>query len=142
MSNTTANTVRRLADPSLVVTTALPAAGATSNSSSLDLGNTPIGAFADLMEVVVSIPATPSLADTKNITLTLQDSADNSTFAAIAAEATLVVTGAGGAGAAAASRRVKFPPTTRRYVRLSAAVDSAGGSNIAVSTTFQIFANS
>ena len=94
------------------------------------------------MEVVVSIPATPSLADTKNITLTLQDSADNSTFAAIAAEATLVVTGAGGAGAAAASRRVKFPPTTRRYVRLSAAVDSAGGSNIAVSTTFQIFANS
>jgi len=141
MSNVVANTIRRLGDQNLIVITALPAAAATANGASLDLGDIFIGTLADRVEVVVSVPATPSLADTKNATLTLQDSADNATFAAIASLAPLIVTGAGGAGAAAASRRYKLPPGTRRYLRLSSAVDSAGGSNIAVSATLQVFAN-
>lgn len=140
MSASAANLTRRLQDASLVKTKALPAAGASNASASIDLGQTTLGPAADHIEVEISIPATPDLVDDKTITLTLKDSADDSSFTAIASIATLVQTGAGGAGAAAASRRFKLPPSTRRYLRLDAAVLASGGDNTAVSTTLKVLA--
>ncbi len=116
-------------------------AAAANYSNSIDLGQTTLGPAADHIEVEISIPATPALVDDKTITLTLKDSADDSTFAAIPSIATLVQTGAGGAGASAASRRFKLPPSCRRYIRLDAAVLTGGGDNTAVSTTLKVLAN-
>jgi hypothetical protein len=141
MSQSVANSIRRLYDASLTKTKALPAAAAANYTDSVDLGNTILGPTADDVELLVSIEATPSLADTKSITLTIKDSADDSTFTALASAATLVVTGASSAGAAAAERRYKLPPGTRRYLRVDAAVESSGGSNIAKSYSFKILAN-
>ncbi len=121
-------------DASLTVATALPAAGATAHSNAIDLHEKYGYALEDI-EYLLSIPATPNLADTKNITITVEDSADGVNFAAVPALATFVVTGAGGVGAAAASRRFRLPSDARRYLRVSAVVDAAGGGNTAVSFT-------
>lgn len=124
-----------LNDAQLTKTTALPAANATANGASIDLGTT--GLETNLFDVALSVPATPALVDTKLITFTLQDSADNSTFAAIAGLSTLVVTGTA-SGGPATERIVRLPPTTRRYIRASAAVESGGGNNTAVSFTLAL----
>lgn len=141
MSAAAANLTRRLADANLTKTKALPAAAAANYSNSIDLGQTTLGPAADHIEVEISIPATPALVDDKTIILTLKDSADDSTFTAIPAIATLTQTGAASAGAAAASRRFKLPPSCRRYLRLDAAVLTAGGDNTAVSYTLKVLAN-
>lgn len=141
MSAALANTVRRLADASNTKVKALPAAAAANASASIDLGSTVLGPIADEIEVLVEIEATPALVDDKTITLTLKDSADDSTFAAIPGIATLVTTGAASAGAAATSRRYKLPPGTRRYLRLDAAVLTAGGDNTAKNYTLKVLAN-
>jgi hypothetical protein len=141
MSAAAANLTRRLQDASFVKTKALPAAAAANATDSIDLGSTSLGPVADFLEVEISIPATPDLVDDKTITLTLKDSADDSDFSAIPAIATLVQTGASSAGAAAASRRFKLPPSCRRYLRLEAAVLTAGGDNTAVSYTLKVFPN-
>lgn len=138
MSASAANLYRRLQDASLVKTKALPAAAAANFSTSIDLGQKNLGPSADFIEVEISVEAMPSLVDTKTATLTLKDSADDSTFAAIPGVATIVQTGAGGAGAAAASRIIKLPPGTRQYLRLDAAVESGGGDNTAKSYTLKV----
>lgn len=122
---------RLLQDADLNREKALPAANATASTASVDLGSTNPGAGLEPVEVEFAVEALPSLVDTKKCTLTMEDSADDSSFAAIAALATLVSTGASGAGAAANSRRIKLPPNVRRYVRVSAAVEAAGGDNTA-----------
>ncbi len=131
-----ANSKRRLHDASLQPSIALPAAGASSVTAAIDFGNQVLGPTADSVEIEVVVPATPSLVDTKNLTLTIQDSADGTTFAAIpGGPAPIVTTGAGGAGGPAVDTTVRLPWFTRRYVRLQATVDAAGGSNIAQSAT-------
>ena len=123
-----------LNDAQLIKTTALPAANATANGASIDLDTS---LETHLFDVSLSVPATPALVDTKLITLTLQDSADNTTFAAITGLSTLVVTGTA-SGGPATERIVRLPPTTRRYIRASAAVESGGGNNTAVSFTLAL----
>lgn len=140
MSAAVANTFRRLVDVNLSKTKALPAAAAANASASIDLGSTVLGPNADNLEVEISIEATPSLADDKTVTLTLKDSADDTTFTAIPSLATLVVTGASSAGAAAASRRVRLPTSCRRYLRLDAAVLTAGGDNTAKTYAVKVLA--
>jgi len=125
-------------DLNLSVTKALPAAAATNYSDAIDLGAVAPGASVEEIDLLLEVPATPSLVDAKTITFTFQDSADNSSFAAIAELATLVLTGASSAGAAAATRRVKLPPSVRRYVRVSQAVLTAGGDNTAISSTLSL----
>ena len=127
---------RALKDAELIVTTALPAAAASNSSDSIDLGQTTQEETYN--EVLLSVPATPALVDDKTITFTFEDSADNSSFAAVTGLSTLVTTGAGGAGAAATSRRVRLPAGTRRYLRVTAAVLTAGGNNTGVSYTLAL----
>ena len=122
-----------LKDALLIRILALPAAGANASTASIDLGQTPPNEFR--FEVEMDLPALPSLADTKKASITLEDSADGSTFAAISGLAPLEVTGAGGAGAAAVNRRVRLPADVRRYLRAKAVVEATGGNNTTKSLT-------
>lgn len=140
MSAANANQFNRRLDVAQVKTQALPAAAASNNTASIDFGQTILGPLAGDLEVLVEIEATPALVDAKTITLTLKDSADNSTFAAIPTLAAVVQTGASSAGAAANSVRFKLPPSCRRYLRLDAAVLTAGGDSTAKNYTLKVLA--
>jgi hypothetical protein len=129
---------RQTQDALLTVTRALPGSGATVTSTSLDLGQTTADCVNESIDVLLTVPAVPSLANAETLTTTFQDSADNSTFAAITGIATFVLTGAGGVGVAASSRRVKLPPATRRYIRASIVGSASSGANTGVTATLQI----
>lgn len=129
---------RTVKDTALIVSKALPAAGASNASDAIDLGSEQPGRIVDQFDVLIEVPATPSLGDTKTVTLTLQDSADGVTFADIPQITGIVATGAGGVGAAAVEQRRTLPASVRRYLRLSQAVAAAGGDNTAVSATLSL----
>lgn len=129
---------RSLKDGLLIKTDALPAANANNDGASLDLAQVELGPTGDHLELELSVPATPALAADKTLTFTVQDSADNSTFATLAGISTMVVTGVASAGAAAASRVIRLPRITRRYVRVNAAIAADGGDNTGVSRTISI----
>ena len=132
------NSQRNIIDGELLVTAALPATASTAVSAGIDLGSTTLGAVAESIAALVKVPATPDLADTKTITVSIQDSADNSSFAAIDGTGSLVLLGAGGTGAAAAELRVKLPTTSRKYVRATATAVASAGDSTGVSLEFSI----
>jgi hypothetical protein len=127
---------RSIKDAALIKTVALPAAGASASTAALDLQV--VDAAFERVELELAVSALPSLADTKTCTVTLEESADNITFSAIASFATLVLTGAGSAGAASATRTVRIPSGTKRYIRATAAIAAAGGDNTAKSMTLAL----
>ncbi|XHR27544.1 MAG: hypothetical protein ACFUZC_16560 [Chthoniobacteraceae bacterium] len=122
--------LRNTIDANLIRSIALPAAGASAYSASIDVGT---GPHVEKIEFRVEIPATASLASGKNVTAKLQSSSDDSTYTDIAELASLVVTGASSGGGAAALREYQLPTSALRYVRLSVAVDASGGDNTAIS---------
>ena len=122
-----------LKDAELIRAVALPAAGATSTTEPFNLTLKPTHECH--FEVELTLPALPSLADTKKASVTLEDSEDGSTFATIAALAPLELTGAGGAGASGVVRKVRLPSDVRQYIRAKAAVEASGGNNTAKSLT-------
>jgi len=125
---------RKIQDAELNVSKALPAADANNTTDSIDLGAATPWPTTETIGVDLSVPATPDLVEAKTITFTLEESADNSSFAAIAELATLVVTGAAlAAGGPAATRTIYLPPSVKRYVRAKAAVLADGGDNTGVS---------
>jgi hypothetical protein len=126
--------LRSRKDAALIKTTALPAQNANNNSASIDLGET----VPESVQLELSVPATPSLADGQTLTFAVQDSADDVTFAAVAGLSALVMTGAGGAGSAAASRVIALPPSVRRYVRINQAASATAGNNTAVSSKLSL----
>lgn len=128
---------RKIKDALLQSTKALPAAGASASSDAFDLGVDPWPTV-EQIQAKITAPAVASLADTKTLTYTFEDSADGSSFAAISELNTLVQTGAGGAGDGAEERVVSLPPSVRRYVRATAAVEAAGGDNTGESFTFEL----
>lgn len=123
-------------DVLLKVTKALPAAAASATSDTIDLG--PNGGNHQSAQLLLELPALPALVDAKTVTLTVRDSADDSTFADVEGYGTLVVTGAGGVGAAAKTWLLKLHNHVRRYVRIKIDVLTAGGDNTAKSLTASI----
>mgnify|MGYP003624592627 CR=1 FL=1 len=126
---------RNIQDAQFNEVIALPAAGSTANSASIDMVEA--GGLEE-SELLVGHPVLPVLVDAKTVTIKIQDSADDSTFADIVGLSTLVTTGAGGSGAAANSRAVRLPSTTRQFVRISTIVLAAGGDNTAVEAFLQL----
>lgn len=115
---------------------ALPAAGASAVTASLDFGTALPGP--QKITLALELPALPSLANTKTATLEVEDSADNSSFAPIPGTGNMSVVGAGGTGAAAKIFRLNLPPVFRRYVRAKATVQADGGDNTAQSLTLAV----
>ena len=115
---------RNIKDASQEQGLALPAANATATTASLDLGLNP--GRIENVEVEVSVDATTTLVDTKDIDVTLQESDDNSTFTDVAG-ITLKVTGVSGNGNDEAKAQVRPSRATKRYVRASVAVESGAG---------------
>lgn len=107
---------------------ALPAASASAVTDSLDLGGAGI---LGKVEFEFGHEALPALVDSKTVTLTIQDSADNVTFSTVFDVAALLSMGAGGNGTDPAFSTVKLPSTTKRYIRARASVTAAGGDNTA-----------
>jgi len=124
---------RTLQDTNLQVTVALPAAGANVTSSSIDTACNPDRV--PEIEALISVPVTPALVDAKTLTVTLYDSADNVTFAAVAQLPAFAVTASGGAGGAAISQQFKIPLGTRRYIAINCAITASGGDSTAVKAT-------
>lgn len=118
-------------------TKALPAAGASASTDVVDLGVTsPANGTQVPLQIRLTLPALPSLADTKNCTLEIQDcDTSDGSFASVEGTGNMKVTGAGGAGAAAKVFRVFLPPNVRRYLKAKATVDGSGGDNTAKSLT-------
>jgi hypothetical protein len=124
--------IRTLRDLNLSVTKALPAAAAANLSAAIDTANVNPGRVPGF-EIVIELPATPSLVDAKTVTLVLHDSADDVTYAAAPDVPAQVITGAGGVGAAAFAYQFKPPIGLRRFLKLSQTVLAAGGDNTAIS---------
>ena len=112
---------RNQQDLKYTVATALHTTAA--NSASLDLEQVTGG---DVERIVGEIISPASAATTSKIcTYTLQDSADNSSFAAVDPAVTTTITAASSA-LAAKTVRFRFPPNTRRYVRIAQTGDTLG----------------
>ena len=130
--------IHNIRDAALKVTKACPAAGANHNTDTIDLGCKNPGASVESFEVEIAIPALPSLADGKTLTVKLQDSADNTTFADVEQLASVVVTGASGNGSAAKTVVVRLPSDVNRYVQANLAVVTGGGDNTAKSVVVSL----
>jgi len=123
-------------DVNFIVSRTLPAQNSNNNSTALDLEIAAPYFAGEYSEVEFSIPAT-TCATGQTITVTLQDSADNSTFTQIDECETLVLTGASNA-TAAATRRWRLPRTCLRYVRVNIAMSSTTGDQTAITSKLSL----
>jgi hypothetical protein len=127
--------MRERLDALTTVTKALPAANANVNSATIDLETVDNSAL-EHVELIVSIPATTTLADGTDITVKVQDSADDSSYADVAGLGSQIVTGKTGDGSDAVTLRWKLiPGKVRRYVQVNVAVENLGGNNTGTSFT-------
>ena len=124
MSNSASE--RRLKDDALTFTAALPNGATTTNTAAVDLGQATPFPITESFFVKLSTTLGTG-ANNKNITIRVQDSADNTTFANIAAVGALTITDANAAGYAASAMNVSLPPQTRRYVRAQCTGEANGG---------------
>lgn len=127
---------RQTQDALLTVSRALPAQNTNANSSSIDLGVALPEYVGEQAELVIAVPATTT-ATSQTITFTINDSADNSSFAAVSQLATLVLTGASNA-TAATTRRWRLPSTVRRYVRVNIAMSATTGDQTAITAAIRL----
>ncbi len=131
-------------DASTSLTKALPNANASNTTSSIDLGVDPpaSGGFSNkwrLAYVLVSIPALSDHTDsTKTNTFTLQDSADNSSFANTSPLVQVQLPGVATTGSAATAVKVPLPPGVRRYAQFSQAVPTGGGTGSNATVTYDL----
>lgn len=117
---------RRLQDASLTKTVALPSGATTANTNAVDLGKTLPFPITESFHVKLSTSEATG-ANNKNITVKLQDSADDSTYANIAELGALTVTDDNAAGYPVGTLTVQLPPDTRRYLRAQATGEANGG---------------
>lgn len=142
MSNTLQNS-RLLRDAALVVTKALPAAGASNNSGTIDLNLGPW--HPEEIFIEISLPALSAHTDSsKDVTIKLQHSADDSSYEDLddgvgsLPDITLTTPGVTTTGTAARIARIKLPAGTKRYVQFNQAVTSGGPTVTAVSVTYSV----
>jgi len=117
--------LRKVYDLTQTTVLALPAGASTTvNGTSIDLGAVANDALAEKVEVHLSFPAlsTTIAPDTRTFIFSVEDSADNSSFAVLDPVLSKTYTGAGGSGISAVSAsapyQFKLPPGVRRYIRV------------------------
>jgi hypothetical protein len=130
---------RTIGDALLVANIAMPNANATTFSSFIDLGATTPWPTTEGFLLAAVIPAVANLANTKVITLTVED-ADanaNANAAAVSLVGSKVLTG-GATGVASSTTYFSLPITVRRYVRIKAVGGADAGTTITESGTAEI----
>ena len=128
--------VRNIGDAAVAVTRALNAAAGTVNSASIDLRAVNAGGLGAATRLTLDVPTLSGiLTGAHTITYTVQDSADNSSFATLAGIDAKVYTGT---DAAAVAKDWRLPPVTRRYLRVSILAGAAAEDCSAVSATFAL----
>jgi hypothetical protein len=129
---------RAIKDALFVHAKALPAAGAANNSATFDLGAG--GYVPEELEAEISIPAMSAHSDAaKNVVITVQDSADDSSYSSLTLPAISVTfVGIASTGSAATVIKFRLPATVRRYVQFNQAVDSGGPTLTAKSITYSL----
>ena len=128
--------IHSVEDALLSITRSLPAQNTNNNSSAIDLLTASPEWASRHTNLLFNIPATTT-ATGQTITVTFQDSADNSSFAAITGLSTIVLTGASNA-TAALERVVVLPTYVRRYVRINIAMSATTGDQTALSATIKL----
>jgi hypothetical protein len=128
---------RRSQDLLLTVSRALPAQNTSAATSAIDLGSVLPDTALESIELVISVPAT-TCATGQTITLTPQDSADNSAWAALSRVAPLVLTGASNATAATGELRYRLPSNTRRYFRVNITMSATTGDQTAITAIIRL----
>jgi hypothetical protein len=124
-------------DASLQAVKALPAAAATNYSDSFDLVAT--GHVPENIVIEIAFPASANHVDTsKDVTITLQDSADDSSFANVSPVHQLVVPGVVSTGSSAVTKRIRLPAGTRQYVRFAQVVPSGDGDLTGDEVTYSV----
>lgn len=125
VSNAAPVNQRNLKDANFIKNVALPNAANTVTTNGMDLVQaTP---YPVTEKVVLQINTTQSTgANSKNINVVIQDSADNSSFTNIATLAVKVIAG-NAANYPSSSTNYSLPINTRRYVRASATGEANGG---------------
>lgn len=92
--------------------------GASVSSSAFDLEQV-TGGDIEAIAVEVVVPAVAGNVDAaESINFAIQDSADNSSFAALDPAIGWSVAGVVSTGSAATTKRFRLPPGTRRYIKL------------------------
>jgi hypothetical protein len=128
---------RNIQDAAFSTTKALPAATVTNVSDSFDLGN--VGFKPEELEVEISVPAIAAHTTANNTTITLHDSADNSSFAEVVPMTQVKVLGVVSTGSVAILARFRLPPNVRRYIAFSqtaGATDTLTASSITYTLRF------
>jgi hypothetical protein len=125
---------RNLIDALAQTTRALPAAAANVTSSGIYIGGD--GPHKERLKVKVELPANTVLVATKLLTITLHDSADNSSFAAASPAQSYVITG--DTGFPATDIYFEITNTTRDYVAVNFAVETGGGANTGTTATISV----
>jgi hypothetical protein len=120
-----AKILRELQDALLTANVALPNAANTVNTAGIDLGVTQPYPTTEAFQVRLATSVATG-ANSKNINVIVQDSADNVTFANIAGIASVAHAG-NSANHIAANTNFSLPPATRRYIRGSATGEANGG---------------
>lgn len=117
--------IRKVYDLTTTTVLAMPSAASTTvDGTMIDLGSVANEVLAEGLEVHLSFPAlsTTIAPDTRTFIFSIEDSADNSSWAALSPVASKTYTGAGGAGvsavAATAPFQFKLTPNVRRYIRV------------------------
>ena len=132
MANEFAHNVQ---DADLTKSAALPAAAGSVALTALDLGAG--DAFLADCELEITTEACDDTAapDTSTLKINVEDSADNTTFATLAAELASL-TAAASAGFAAQTLRFRIPSNAGRYIRAkaitAASVSDCSGSDLAM----------
>lgn len=127
---------KTLRDLLLDVSRALPAQNTNANSTAIDLKQVLPDSLPEHFEFQISIPAT-TCATGQTITCTIQDSADNSTFATVEQLEPLLLTGASNA-TAATTRNFRLPSDVNRYVRVNIAMSATTGDQTAITAGIRL----
>ena len=125
-------------DGLLTVETALPTQGNTVNSASIDLGFSNPALVGSMCDVNMSAPDGATLATGQTLTFTIQDSADNSSFANLAGVSGYAVTGVSNLVPAGSNRSIRLPPYVRRYIRLVCVAGASANTSASASYTMAL----
>lgn len=126
-------------DQNLTVKKAGSTVAETAYSTALDTrAPSGVGNVTGPAKLYLNIEAAVGLSDTKTQTYTIQDSADNSTFADVPGYPSIVVTGAGGTGGPATEKFFEWISSLRRYVRVKCVTVSTPGTITAFNYFFGV----